>query len=106
MSKKVLTNEAGIITTHEYDPVEDKTHVAQYQDAQPILDYTQALANMPEYKRAGIKQEWYHFATVPNNVIIELKEKHGLDIFNNDDLDKIEGVLTRHYKKLLTVDKI
>ncbi len=103
---RVLTNEAGIVTTHHYDAVEGTTTVAQYQDCQDIVDYTQALANNSEYKRQGIKQEWYHFATVPNNVIIELKEKHGLDVFNKDDLNKIESVLTRHYKKLLTVDKI
>lgn len=103
---KVLTNEYGIVTTHHYDPIEGTTTVAQYQDCQNIVDYTKALANTPEYKRAGIKQEWMHFATVPNNVIIELKEKHGLDVFNKDDLNKIESVLTRHYKDLLTVDKI
>ena len=82
------------------------TYIEQVQDVEPILEYTKALANDRSYKQKGIKHDWYHFATVPNVVIMELKQKYHLDIFNKDDLKKIESVLQRDYKKLLTVDKI
>jgi hypothetical protein len=94
----------GIQTFHEYS--DGKTHITEKQDVQGILDYTTRLANDSSYKSAGIKSDWYHFATVPNVVIMEIKEKYNLDVFKNEDMPKIEKVLQRDYKRLLTVNRI
>ena len=94
------------VTYHHYDEATDITMIEVVQDAQPYIERSKRLANNPEYKRAGIKQDWYHFASVPNTVLVELKQKYHLDWTKKDDLQKIEKVLARDYKKLLTVDKI
>lgn len=108
MSKRVLDHDPLTKTTtyHYYDPMTDQTHIQTVQDVEPFLKRNRELANDSSYKRNGIKKDWYHFATVPNVVLMELKAKYNLDWENKDDLPKIEKVIARDYKKLLTVDKI
>lgn len=107
MSKRLL----------EYDPLtktstyfesqgNGKFVIAQQQDVKAILEHNKRLANDTSYKRQGIKSDWYHFATVPNTVLHEILTKYNLDWNNKDDLPKIEKILQRDYKALLTVDKI
>lgn len=108
MSKRILDYDplTKTKTIHHYDWQTDTTHIETVQDVSGILKRTKALANDSSYKRQGIKSDWYHFATVPNVVLLELKTKYGLDYNNKDDLPKIEKVISTDYKYLLTVDKI
>lgn len=108
MAKRLLGVDplTGIRTFHHYDHATGKTHIEESQDCSKILKYTQTLANDSSYKRRGIKSDWYHFATLPMAVVLELKDKYHLDVFNDDDLAKIEKVIARDYKRLLTVDKL
>lgn len=96
----------GIATYHHYDPGTDVTHIEEVQDVQGILEHTKRLANDGDYKRKGIKEDWYHFATVPNTVLMEILTKHRLDWRRSEDLPKIERLLQSEYKKLLTVNRI
>ena len=93
-------------TFHEYDHSSGKTVIETVQDVRGILDHNKRLANDAAYKARGIKQDYYHFATVPNCVLMELLLKHNLDWQKTEDLPAIEKILQRDYKKLLTVDKI
>lgn len=93
-------------TYHHYDHDTGITRIEEVQDVQRFLDQCKALANDGDYKRKGIKEDYYHFARVPNSVLLELMQKYHLDYRRKEDLAKIEQVLARDYKKLLTVDKI
>ena len=106
--KKLINHDAftGVNTYHEYDHSSGKTFITESQDVEQVLNYTKTLANDSSYKSKGIKNDWYHFATVPNTVIMEIKNKHGLDVFKKDDLPKIERLLQSEYRKLLTVNRI
>lgn len=108
MIKRLLDYDPLTLTTtyHHYDPMTDMTHIQEVQDVGPYLEKCRRLANDTSYKRKGIKEDWYHFATVPNSILLELKTKHHLDYTKADDLPKIEKLLQREYKKLLTVDRI
>jgi hypothetical protein len=96
----------GLQTNHVYDQSTGKTHIENVQDCSKIVDYCQKLANNSEYKRQGIKSDYYHFATVPNIILLELKQKYNLDWTKKHDLLAIERVLARDYRKLLTVNRI
>lgn len=96
----------GIRTFHHYDHDTKITRIEQQQDCQRIVDHCKTLANDGSYKARGIKQDWYHFARVPNTVLVELMQKYNLDYNRREDLPKIEQVLQRDYKKLLTVNRI
>jgi hypothetical protein len=109
MTKRLLEYDplTGIKTFHEYDHASQKTYISHEQDCQKILDYNRTLANDDRYKRQGIKDDWYHFATVPLTVVMEWKTKYNLDVFKNDDLPRIEKLLkSSEYSKLRTVNKI
>ena len=104
-------------TLIEYDPLTktstwfEGSHnggfvIAQTQDVEAILEKTKRLANDSSYKQKGIKDDWYHFASIPTTVLHEILTKHNLDWANKDDLPKIEKIIQRDYKKFLTVDKI
>lgn len=80
--------------------------ICQTQDVEAVLKQTKALANDTSYKQRGIKNDMMHFARVPNTVLHKLLVDHNLDYQNKHDLPKIEKILSRDYKALLTVDKI
>ena len=50
----------------------------------------------------GRKNGLMLWATIPNNVIVKLKQEEGIDVFNKDDLKKLERLLDRNpeYKYL------
>jgi hypothetical protein len=94
-------------TYHEYDHSSGVTSIETVQDIQPFLERNKRLQNDTNFKRQGIKEDWYHFATLPNVFILKLKKEFNLDVFNDDDLPKIEKLLKgSEYKYLRTVDKI
>jgi len=107
MSKRLLEYDplTGISTYFEGDG-HGGFKIAQSQDVQKILDRNKRLANDTQYKRQGIKTDWYHFATIPVTILHEILQKYNLDWANNDDLPKIEKIIQRDYKKLLTVNKV
>lgn len=98
----------GVRTYHEYDHSARKFYIHEEQDVSKILDKNKELANNSSYKQAGIKQDHYHFATIPNVVVMQLKNDLNLDVFNKDDLVKIEKLLNfdPSFKYLKTVNRI
>lgn len=101
----------------EYDPMTrtstwfegygtDGFKVCQTQDVEPYLERAKRLRNDPNYRAKGVKEDWFHFATIPNTVLHKILMDHHLDINNKHDLPRIEQVIKRDYKYLLTVDKV
>lgn len=107
MSKRLLEYDPLTKTSTWFEGNGDGSfQICQQQDVNDILKITKSLANNSDYKRGGIKNDWYHFATVPTTVLHEILVKHNLRWDNKDDLPKIEKIIARDYKALLTVDKI
>jgi hypothetical protein len=106
MSKRLLEHDklTGITTWHEGDGY-GGFKIAQTQDVNAILKYTKELANDNDYKRKGIKTDWYHIATVPVTVLHQILVDHHLDYNSKYDLPKIEKIIARDYKLLMTTDK-
>lgn len=92
-------------TWYESDP-SGKVNIVTVQDDSAILEWTKAKARDSNYKRQGIKSDWYHCARVPNGVLMKIMQDYGYSPFNSDDTDKILEVVQRDYKHCLTVDKI
>lgn len=109
MAKRLLDYDPLTKTTtwHDYDHSSRKTYLITEQDCTLQIERNKALQNMPEYRSRGVKNEFMHFAHIPNNVITQIKQKHHLDIFIKDDLPKIEKLLqSNEYRYLRTVDRI
>ena len=81
--KRLLDKSNGKTEIFHYD--ESTGHAVvetRYADVEPILDITKALANDPDYTRQGMKEEWLHYAHLPDAIILKLKVEHGLSVFN------------------------
>ena len=52
-------------------------HIETTQDVAPILDKNKALQNMDGYTEHGIKNEMWHFASIPIVVQLQWLKKYG-----------------------------
>lgn len=71
----------------------ERFRIAQYQDVQPILDANKKLAANDGYSKRGIKNDMWHYATIPNVIAMKWKNEHNVDIFNNDDKERMFKLL-------------
>jgi hypothetical protein len=71
--KKILDHDplTGVTEIFHYDHVTKNVHIESRQDVAPILDQNNELRNDDEYSKNGIKNEMWHFATIP--IIVQLK---------------------------------
>jgi hypothetical protein len=98
----------------EYDPVrgvetwedmyDGKLQVHYRQDVEPVLEYTKMLRNSGLADQ-GIKRDMWHYAQIPPVVIMEMRFKHGVDIFNRDHEKKVFELINREYPHLKTTNK-
>ena len=109
MSKKLLSYDPVSRTAdwHYYDHDTKKTFIKTVQDCEGVLNHNKRKQNSHNTSRFTKKDDMYHFATVPNTVLVEWKKKHGVDFNRKEDLPKIEKLLmSNEYKYLRTVDRI
>jgi len=103
MSRRLIDHNihTGISTYHHYDHSTGQTHIESTQDVKSIIDNNKRLQNQTS-SDMGRKNGLMLWATIPNNVIVKLKQEEGIDVFNKDDLKKLERLLDRNpeYKYL------
>ena len=57
-----------------HDPDTDTSYIEYTQDVEPQLERSKKLANNEDYSKKGIKDEFWHFASIP--AVIQLKWIH------------------------------
>lgn len=108
MTRRLLDYDplTGVRTWFEFDHSNDKTLIHTEQDVGYILDFTAAKRNDTDYSRKGIKNDWWHYARVPNWVIMDMKTKHGVDMMApKPDWKSILKILNREYPHVKVTDK-
>jgi len=103
MSRRLIDHNAftGISTWHHFDNGTGKTWIESTQDVSRIIERNKRLQNDSSYSDRGRKNDMLHLATIPNNVIMKIKQDHNIDVFNKDDLKKLEKLLqSSEYKYL------
>lgn len=96
--------EDGTVQTFDYDPIKDQVAITTHQDVTGFLDRMNAMRNTPEYSQHGMKEDWWHYASIPTVVEIELRKK-GLDIYNKDHIKRILKEINTNYPYLRATDK-
>lgn len=106
MGKRLLSYDPATKTKtwHDYDHSDKKTRIITVQDAEPALKRARKLRDMHQYTSS--REDLVHIGYVPNNILVKWKQEHGVDVWNKDDLPKVEQLLNKEYKKLRTVDRI
>ena len=82
----------GIKTYHHYDHDTKITRIESVQDVEPILEMNKELAKT-EHQAKGIKNSWWHAASVPNLIIEKWLKEDGIDFFNQDHWPAIKRKL-------------
>lgn len=78
--------------------------IVHEQDVSGLLErLKQIRQHSSDHWNKGVKEEWLHYASLPNVVIMELKNK-GIDVFNPDDEKKMLSEINANYPWLKTVD--
>lgn len=91
----------------EYHPETDTTVISREQDVDLILDANKVLQNNPEVTKRGIKDGWWHYATIPNIVIEKWLNELGVNVYNKDHSKKVFQLLNQpEYRYLKTTTKM
>ena len=80
---------SGITTTFSYDHANDQFQVGYHQDTTAIQESNKLAQLDVDSHRAQAKNGWSKYARVPNIVIMEWKQKYGVDFFNRDHWPRV-----------------
>ncbi len=94
----------GLATYEDMDS-SNKLQIHYRQDVEPLLDYTRTLRNEGATDK-GIKNDLWHYAQIPQVVILEMRFKHGVDIFNKNHTKRVFELINREYPHLKTTEKM
>ena len=105
--KRILDHDplSGVTQYHEYDPLTKMTTIETVQDVEPFLERNKQMRNDTEYSKNGIKQEWWHAASIPVVVQYKWLKDYGIDIHNADHAQKVNQMLdSPEWRYLKTTD--
>jgi hypothetical protein len=108
MTRRLLDYDplTGVRTYFEFEPSTERTLIHTEQDVQHILDQNAVMRNDADYSRKGIKEDWWHYARVPNGVILDMKTRFGVDMMApKPDWKSILKILNREYPHLKVTEK-
>jgi hypothetical protein len=87
---------------------EGKEIIGYSQDVQPMVNFTQSLANDEDYTKKGIKEGLWHYATIPDSVVLKLWFEDGINLYTSLDgpeEKKLWNLLNTKYKIFKTTSK-
>ena len=112
MAKQVLDYDpsTGVTTYFDYIPETDTTVVHREQDVSAILDANKAIANDESIWKKGVKNDWAHYAQIPNIVLEKWLNEHGVDAWKKENWEKNGPVWkllnSPEYRYLKTTTKV
>jgi hypothetical protein len=96
--------DTGVKTMFDYDPINDQVLMTYEQDVTGFLDRMQTVRNNPEISSKGIKEDWWHYCSIPPVVEMELMKKD-LYLHRPDDMKAILKIINSDYPYLRATDK-
>lgn len=104
MTKRLLDFDplSGEKVWFQYDQHCDQMTITHEQDVTEHLKLAHHLATDDKRDKKGRKEDWWHYAHVPNAVILEMKQKHGVDFFDKNQHKRVFALLNSEYKRLKT----
>lgn len=94
----------GITEYFDYDPIKDEISITSVQDAKCVVDQSTTLRNDEDYSRKGIKNDWWHYATIPPIVEMQLRKK-GINIYDANCTKALLREINQNYPWLKVTTK-
>ena len=60
--------------------INDETTLIYEQDVEPLLELNKSLQNNQQYSGDGIKNEWWHIASIPPIIQHKWLKEEGIDV--------------------------
>jgi hypothetical protein len=81
LDKRLLSSDplTGIEEWFHYDHMTDSVHIETVQNVEPILDGNKGLQNDDQYSKDGIKNEMWHYASIPLVIQMKWLNEYGMD---------------------------
>lgn len=89
---------------YQYDQHSEQMVLTHEQNVEGILEFAHGKT-LGNSTAKGIKGDMWHYARVPNSIIIEMKTKHGVDFFNKEHSKKMFALLNTEYARFKTTAK-
>ena len=107
MTKLVLSHDPLTKETvyFSFDDHTNQVQITHEQDVSVHLDYAHELAIDSGRTQDGIRKDFWHYAHVPASVIMEMKQKHGVDVMERAHAKKVFDLLNTEYKRFKTTAK-
>lgn len=86
------------------DSYEGRLQIHYRQDVEPVLERNKMLRN-DGLTDHGIKNDLWLYASIPPVIILEMRFKHGVDIFKRDHMKRAFELINREYPYLKTTEK-
>lgn len=84
---------SGMKTWHDHDPLTDETTIAYESDVEPLLEQNKLLQNDDDYTKKGMKDEFWHYASIPAGIVMDWLINRGVDVYNKEDTKKVLQLL-------------
>lgn len=91
----------GIRSDFKWDDMKQEYTIVRSQDVEPLLDRAKAMANEGGLNREDIKRGWWHYATIPPIVQLQMRAK-GINISDPDHQKRMIQEINTHYPHLKT----
>ena len=108
MSRELLSYDptTGMSIYFDYNELTDETTLEYEQDVEPMIERNKALQNDPEYSKQGIKDEMWHYASIPVGLQMKWLVEEGLDVYDDNAWPQISKKLNDpEYRYLKTTAK-
>ena len=97
-------SETGITETFDYDPISDAVSITASQDVTAFLDHMNALRKDPSISAKGIREDWWHYCSIPPVVELHLRNK-GLKLEDKNHMKAILREINTNFPYLRSTDK-
>lgn len=87
----------GESCTFEYDAHTNQMVLTHEQDVSHVLEYSHARATDGDYSKKGIREDMWHYAHVPNIVIVDMKQRFGVDFYDKNHKGKVIDLINSEY---------
>jgi hypothetical protein len=107
MAKLILDHNplSGESVFFEFDNHTDEVRITHEQEVSKFMDIAHEIAVDDNQTAEGIKNDMWRYAKVPNNVLMEMMTKHGVNVFDRNDDAKFFDLLNTEYKRFKTTSK-
>ena len=104
MTRRVLDHNplSGVTTYFDYEQSTDRMVITESQDVSAIIDANAAMRNDEDRTKQGIKDDHWHYARIPDAVLVDIRNKYGVKFEDKNDLPKLLKIINTDYPYLKT----